>query len=80
MFCFFPDNLMSSTYTDENNPFDGEQRDIPNWKPSPNRAAVGFSQIAFPIIVLPKDDHTDFAQEERLGLPYWTMISAFSVW
>ena len=30
------------------------------------------------MIVLPKDDHTDFAQE-RLGLPYWTMISAFCV-
>ena len=27
----------------------------------------------------PKDDHTDFVQEERLGLPYWTMISAICV-
>ena len=34
------------------------------------------SRIAFPIIVLPKDDRTDVAQEERLGLPYWTMIWA----
>ena len=34
----------------------------------PNRAAIGFSQIAFPITVLPKDDLTDFVQEERLGL------------
>ena len=25
--------------------------------------------MAFPIIVLPKDDRTDSAQEERLGLP-----------
>ena len=49
---------------------------LPIWKPSPNRTFTRFSQIAFPIIVLPKDDHTDFAQEERLGLPYWTMISA----
>ena len=24
-------------------------------------------------------DHTDFAQEERLGLPYWTMIWASCV-
>ena len=31
---------------------------IPNWKPSPNRAARGFSQIAFPITVLPKDDRS----------------------
>ena len=37
-------------------------------KPSPNRVSIGFSQIAYPITVLPKDDHTDFAQEERLGL------------
>ena len=66
--------LMSSTYTDKNNPFYGVRISIPNWKPSPNRAAIGFSQIAFPITVLPKDDRKDCAQEERLGLPYWTMI------
>ena len=41
------------------------------WKPSPNRAAIGFSQIAFPTIVLPKDDHTDSVHEEQLGLRYW---------
>ena len=39
---------------------------------------MGFSQIAFPIIVLLKDDRTEFAQEERLELPYWTMIKAIS--
>ena len=43
---------------------------------SPNHVSIGFSQIAFPIIVLPKDDHTDFAQEEQLSLPHWTMILA----
>ena len=32
-----------------------------------------FSQIAFPKRVLPKDDRTDSVQEERLGLPYWTI-------
>ena len=79
MFCFFPANLMSSTYTDKHNFFHGVRISIHNWKPSPNRAAIGFSQIAFPVTVLPIDDHTDFAQEERLGLPYWTMISAISV-
>ena len=41
-----------------------------------SHVSIGFSQIAFPITVLPKDDHTDFAQEEQLGLPYWTMILA----
>ena len=40
----------------------------------PRRLAEGVSQIAFPIMVLLKDDHKDFDQEERLGLPYWTMI------
>ena len=46
---------------------------------SPSHASIGFSQIAFPITVLPKDDRTDSAQEERLGLPCWTMISAICV-
>ena len=59
--------------------FHGVRISIPNWKPSPNRASIGFSQIAFPITVLPKDDRTDFAEEERLGLPYWTMIWAICV-
>ena len=59
--------------------FHGVRKSIPNWKPFHNRASIGFYQIAFPIIVLPKDDRTDFAQEERLGLPYWTMILAICV-
>ena len=46
---------------------------------SPIHVSIGLSQIAFPMTVLPKDDHTDFAQEERLGLPYWTMILAICV-
>ena len=70
---------MSSTYTDKNNPFHDEQRDIPNLEFSPSHVSIGLSQIAFPIIVLPKDDHTDFVQEEQLGLPYWTMILAICV-
>ena len=75
-FCFFPANFMSSTYTDKNNPFSrctNEAFPIGR-KPPPNRDAIGFSQIAFPITFLPMDDLKDFAQEERLGLPYWTMI------
>ena len=52
---------------------------IHNWEPSPNRVAIGFSQIAVPTIVLPKDDQKDFAQEERVGLPYWIMILAICV-
>ena len=49
---------------------------FPIWNFLPIHVSIGLSQIPFPIIVLPKDDHTDFAQEERLGLPYWTMILA----
>ena len=52
------------------------KEDIPIWKPSPSHVSIRFSQIAFPTIVLPKDDRTDSAQEEQLGLPYWTMIWA----
>ena len=40
-----------------------ERRSSPNWKPSPNRTSIGFSQMAFHTTVLPKDDRTDFAQE-----------------
>ena len=36
-------------------------------------------KLPFPIIVLPKDDRTDSAKEERLGLQYWTMILAIYV-
>ena len=34
---------------------------------------------AFPITVLPKDDHIDSVQEEQLDLRYWTMILAICV-
>ena len=61
------------------NLFHDEQRDIPNLEFSPSHASIGFSQIAFPITVLPQDDRTDFAQEEQLGLPYWTMVLTISV-
>ena len=60
--------------------FHGVRISIPNWKLSPKRISTGFSQIAFLITVLPKDDRTDSFQEERLGLPYWTMILAFVSW
>ena len=79
MFCFFPANLMSSTYTDKNSLFHGARISIPNWKLSPNRTFIGLSQIAFPTTILPKDNRTDSVQEERLGLPYWTMILAMCV-
>ena len=80
MFCFFPANYMSSTYTDKNNTFSRCTNKHSQLETTcPNRTSIGFSQTAFPISVLPKDDHKDFAQEERLGLPYWTMIWAICV-
>ena len=54
--------------------FHDVQRDIPNLEFSPSHVSIGFSQIAFPTKVLLKDDRTDSAQEEQLGLPYWTVI------
>ena len=42
---------------------------LPIWNFSPIHVSIGLSQIAFPIIVLPKDDRTDSAQEEQLGRP-----------
>ena len=59
--------------------FDDVQTDIPNVELSPSHVSIGFSQIAFPTIVLPKDDLTNSFQEERLDLPYWTMILAICV-
>ena len=43
--------------------FHDEQRDIPNLEFSPSHVSIGCSQIAFPTIVLPKDDRTDFAKD-----------------
>ena len=48
--------------------FHDERRDIPNLEFSPSHVSIGFSQIAFPTIVLLKDDRTDSVREERLGL------------
>ena len=70
---------MSSTHTDKNNLFHGVRISIPNWKPAPNHASTRFPQLAFPMTVLPKDDRTDSTREERLGLPYLTMILAICV-
>ena len=79
MFCFFPANLISSTYTDKNNAFSWCANEHSQLEFSPIHVSIGSSQIAFLIIVLPRDDRTDFAQEEQLCLPYWTMILAICV-
>ena len=76
MFSVFPASLKSSTFTDRNSPLARLTKNIPSLKLFPNRVPIKLSQIAFPIIVLLKDDRADFAQIERLDLPYWTMILA----
>ena len=72
---------MSSTYTDKNNPFFHGVRIINHsqFGTFPNGVLKELPEITFPITFLPKDDRTDFAQEERRGLPYWTMILAICV-
>ena len=44
--------------------FQGVRISVPNLEFSPSHVPRGFSPIAFPMIVLPKDDQNDFAQEE----------------
>ena len=75
MFCFSPD-LSRPHKRDKNNPFLCERISISNMELYPNCVLTQLSRVAFPMKVLPKDDRTDFAQEEQLGLPYWTMILA----
>ena len=78
-YCVFPANFMISTYTDKNNPFPrctNKHSQLESFsQPCCNRIFSNcFSQK-----VLPKNDHTDFAKEERLGFPYWTMILSICV-
>ena len=72
MFCFFPANFMSSTCTDQNNPFSRCTNKHFQLETFSQLYFKRISQIAFPLTVLPKDDRTVFVQEERLGLRYWT--------
>ena len=70
---------MSSTYTDKNSPFSRFTNKYSQFGTFSYRVPTKLSRIAFPIIVLPEGDRTDFAQEERLGLPCWTMTWTISV-
>ena len=47
---------------------------LPIWNFFPTVLQQDFSNCLSHNTVVPKDDRTDFSQEERLGLPYWTMI------
>ena len=52
---------------------------FPIWNFLPAMFQQDFLKLPFPTTVLPKDDRTNSFQEERLGLPYWTMILAICV-
>ena len=79
MFCFFPANLCHPHTQIRKTLFHGVRISIPDCKPFHNCVAIWFPQSAFLITVLPKDVHRDFAQGDRLGLPYWTMFLAICV-
>ena len=79
MFSVLPASLISSTYTGKNRPFSRLTKNIPSLKLSPHRISMELSQIVVPTILLPEDDRTDSFREERLDLPYWTMILAICV-
>ena len=68
--------LISSTYTDRNSPLARLANTHSQSKTFPNRVPIELSHIAFPTIVLPEDDRSNSFQEERLDLPYRTMIWA----
>ena len=71
MLCFLH-AFFSSAHTDKKNPLARLTNKHTKSEICPNRVPIELSRIAFPIIVLPKDDHTNCVQEERLGLPCWT--------
>ena len=73
---FFPASLISSTYTNKICLFSRSTNKHSQFGTFPNRVPIEFFRIACPTTVLPEDDNTDFAQEERLDLRCWTIISA----
>ena len=78
MLCFIPANLMASTCTDKNNPFHSVRISILNWKPSAQPSCNRIFSNCHSHNS-PAKDRTDFAQEERLDFPYWTMFLALCV-
>ena len=67
---------MSSTYTDKSRCTNKHSQFL---KIFPTCVLIRLFRAAFPITVKQVDDQTDFVQEERLGLPVKTKISATSV-
>ena len=72
MFCFFPPSQTRIVL------FSVNEEAFPNWNFCPTVFQKNFLELPFSQ-VLPVNDRTDSAQEERLDLPYWTMILAICV-
>ena len=77
MLCFFPVSFMSSIYTDKNGHFSRFTKRHSQFgtfsQPCSNRTFSNYFSHNSPAGGW---DRTDFAQEEQLGLRYWTMILA----
>ena len=76
MFSVFACQFEIVHMTDRNSPLAWLTNKHSQFKTFPKRVPIKLSQIAFSIIVLPKDDRTDSFREERLGLPSRTMMWA----
>ena len=78
MLCIFAIYFMLSTNKNKNS-FPTIYEQTFHSKLFPNSVPMKLSQITVPTIVVPKDDRTNFFQEEQLGLPHWAMILATCV-
>ena len=74
MFSVFPVSLISSQNTDRNGPLARLTNKHSQKKTFPNRVPIELSEVVLSTPVLPEDDVTNSFREERLDLPYWTMI------
>ena len=79
MFSVLPAILISSTDTDKISPLAWLTNKHSQFETFPNRFPKDLSRIAFPTRVLPERHRANSFREERLGLPYWTMILVIRV-
>ena len=74
--CFFPSSFYIVHIHRQEWSFSRLTNNHSQFETFSNRILKELSRIAFPTIVLLKDDRTDFVQEERPGLRCWTMVLA----
>ena len=74
-FCFFPAFWISSTYTDKNSPYFLVTKRHSQFGTLSHPSSINTSSNCLSHkSLLQEEDLKDFVQEERLGLPCWTMI------